>query len=230
MPPGSSARMSSDELTRDRPRDGRPRASAGSSRQRLADVRDRIPVVDGDLADGRRRRAPDRATCGPRRSSTWPGTPNRDATCGDVGRNLASLVQRRSGARRGGRDRVSAGRRLAGPVSRTRRPGRSIYEAAKAAAHGSPTGSRAPGMSVACGHVFYLFGPGEDERRVIPSVIRALLDGRADRDDGRRATCATTCTSPTSRPRSARWPNASVTGGVDICSGSPVKLRRRASR
>jgi nucleoside-diphosphate-sugar epimerase len=33
------------------------------------------------------------------------------------------------------------------------------------------------GLSLAWGRVFFLYGPGEDERRLIPSVARALLAG-----------------------------------------------------
>ncbi|HEY7380831.1 MAG TPA: NAD(P)-dependent oxidoreductase [Gaiella sp.] len=35
------------------------------------------------------------------------------------------------------------------------------------------------GMSFAWARLFYLYGPGEHERRLVPSVILALLDGRA---------------------------------------------------
>lgn len=34
------------------------------------------------------------------------------------------------------------------------------------------------GMAFAWGRIFYLFGPGEDQRRVIPAVVNTLLEGR----------------------------------------------------
>ncbi|HEX5451120.1 MAG TPA: NAD(P)-dependent oxidoreductase, partial [Candidatus Limnocylindrales bacterium] len=104
------------------------------------------------------------------------------------------------------------------------RPQPSIYEAAKRAQHALADGFGGAGPSVACGHVFYLFGPGEDERRVVPTVIRSLLrsepiattDGLQTRDYLHVADVASAfCT----------LAEASIVGGVDICSGSTVRLR-----
>jgi nucleoside-diphosphate-sugar epimerase len=41
------------------------------------------------------------------------------------------------------------------------------------------------GLSLAWGRIFLVYGPGEDQRRLLPSVTRALLDGRdAPTSDG----------------------------------------------
>jgi nucleoside-diphosphate-sugar epimerase len=102
--------------------------------------------------------------------------------------------------------------------------GGSIYEASKRAAHAVGVAASDQGLSVACGHVFHLYGPWEDDRRVVPSVISALLrsesiattDGAQQRDylhvaDVAAGFCALAA--------------SDVTGGVDICSGSPIALR-----
>jgi nucleoside-diphosphate-sugar epimerase len=101
--------------------------------------------------------------------------------------------------------------------------GRQVYEAAKAAAHRLADGFVEGGVSAACGHVFYLYGPGEDERRVIPSVIRALLAGESiatttglqQRDYLHVADVASGFVA---------LAESSLTGGVDICSGTLVTL------
>ena len=53
---------------------------------------------------------------------------------------------------------------------------RTIYAAAKSALH--QVGMHLANTKVACAHVFYLYGPGEDARRVVPTVIRSSLQGR----------------------------------------------------
>ena len=47
--------------------------------------------------------------------------------------------------------------------------------------------AREAGLSLAWGRVFLLYGPGEDQRRLVPQVARALLAGRAGADQRRRA-------------------------------------------
>lgn len=98
------------------------------------------------------------------------------------------------------------------------------YAACKTAMHAAAVGLRAAGVEVACGHVFYPYGPWEDPRRAVPSVIRALLrrepiavgDGLERRDylhvtDIARAMCGLV--------------RARTVEAVDICAGSPVALR-----
>ncbi|MCA1841395.1 MAG: NAD-dependent epimerase/dehydratase family protein [Actinomycetota bacterium] len=48
----------------------------------------------------------------------------------------------------------------------------------KRAAHELVMGATDARLSCVCAHIFYLFGPGEDPRRVIPLVIDAALSGR----------------------------------------------------
>ena len=195
----------------------------GSPAERLADVRPLVTMVEGDLADD--------ATIGRLTLDlapvaivhlAWYAEPGRYLD--DVGRNLSALratTQLLEAAAATGCPRVV----LAGTcLENADGPSRSIYQAAKRAAHAVAGGFVDPSTSIACGHVFHLFGPGEDKRRVIPTVIRALLDGQpVPTTDGSQvrdylhvADVATAfCT----------LAEASVTGGVDICSGSPVHLR-----
>jgi len=102
-------------------------------------------------------------------------------------------------------------------------PEPTIYAAAKAAQHGLALGFAEQSMSAACAHIHYLYGPWEDERRVIPMVTRSLLrgepidvtDGMQSRDylhvaDVAEALC--------------RVAESALTGRVDICTGTPVRL------
>ncbi|HEV8403686.1 MAG TPA: NAD(P)-dependent oxidoreductase [Candidatus Limnocylindrales bacterium] len=194
----------------------------GASRHRLVADQDRMTVVGGDLGDSPQigrvalEVRPDAII-----HLAWYAEPGRYLH--DVPRNLASLrgsIELLDAAVRSGCPRVV----LAGTcLEDDDRPTRSIYEAAKRAQHALAGGFGAR-PSIACGHVFYLFGPGEDQRRVIPAVIRSLLrsepiattDGLQSRDylhvaDVASAFCALA--------------EASIVGGVDICSGSPVRLR-----
>ena len=80
------------------------------------------------------------------------------------------------------------------------------------------------GLSVAWARLFYLYGPFEDERRLVPSVITSLLEGRAARttkgeqirdflhvDDVAAALWAIA--------------RADVSGPVNVGSGSPITVR-----
>lgn len=100
----------------------------------------------------------------------------------------------------------------------------SVYVTAKRALHSVAETLDDAAMSTVCAHIFYLFGPYEDPRRVIPQVIRSLLAGRAisvtegeqrrdylyagDVAAGLLALC-----------------NSQLTGSIDICSGQGVTLR-----
>ncbi len=53
-----------------------------------------------------------------------------------------------------------------------------IYAVSKRALHEVALRSQGDGMRVTCAHIFSVFGPWEDERRAVPSVIRSLLAGR----------------------------------------------------
>jgi nucleoside-diphosphate-sugar epimerase len=83
----------------------------------------------------------------------------------------------------------------------------------------------AAGISVAWARLFYLYGPHEDERRLVPALIRALTRGEAFpatageqvRDYLHVADMA-----------SALWVLAEqrVNGTVNVCSGVPVTMRQ----
>ena len=79
-------------------------------------------------------------------------------------------------------------------------------------------------MEIAWARLFFLYGPGEDERRLVPSVITALLNGRTVEttagdqvrdflhvDDAARGICAVATTR--------------VTGPVNIAAGVPTTIR-----
>ncbi len=56
---------------------------------------------------------------------------------------------------------------------------RCLYASAKASLYlAAAAWARATGASFAWARLFYQFGPGEDRRRLVPSVIGALLDNR----------------------------------------------------
>jgi nucleoside-diphosphate-sugar epimerase len=112
---------------------------------------------------------------------------------------------------------------LAGSCVEARAPS-TIYAAAKKAAHDVAAGLARAGVSTTCAHVFYLYGPGEDPRRVVPTVIRALLrgepvavgDGHETRDylhvsDVASAFCALI--------------DDDLGPSTDICTGRTVRLR-----
>ena len=103
----------------------------------------------------------------------------------------------------------------------------SAYVAAKRAGHlvAEQIAESTSQLSPVCAHIFYLYGPGENSRRIIPTVITKLLLGEQAsvtagdqmRDylhvqDAASALCAVA--------------SGSQSGTVDICSGSPVPLHR----
>jgi nucleoside-diphosphate-sugar epimerase len=54
-----------------------------------------------------------------------------------------------------------------------------LYGACKSALHAATDAYFAErGVSSAWGHIFYLYGPGEHPNRLVPSVIRALTEGK----------------------------------------------------
>lgn len=102
--------------------------------------------------------------------------------------------------------------------------GSSPYLWAKTAQHRLGDQIREDGLSVVCAHIFHLFGPGENPRRAIPSVISGLLrshvvpvtKGEQLRDylhvrDVASALCAVAV--------------SDVSGTIDISSGSSVTLK-----
>ena len=102
-------------------------------------------------------------------------------------------------------------------------PGR-LYSACKVGAwHALGQIGRLTQMAVAWARLFYLYGPREDPRRFVPSVVNALLEGRD------------AAVSPGGQVRdflhvddaaSALWAVASsaVQGAINVASGEPVKV------
>ncbi len=97
-----------------------------------------------------------------------------------------------------------------------------IYAAAKSALH--QVGMHLDNTRVACAHVFYLYGPAEDPRRVVPTVIHACLEGRRievssgeqERDFLHVEDVASAIVSVM---------KSDTQGGVDICSGATTPIR-----
>jgi nucleoside-diphosphate-sugar epimerase len=79
------------------------------------------------------------------------------------------------------------------------------------------------GLQLAWGRIFLCYGPGEDERRLVPSVIRALLAGReAEVSDGEQWRDLMH-TDDVARAFVALL-DSSVNGPVNIASGEGVRL------
>jgi nucleoside-diphosphate-sugar epimerase len=186
-------------------------------------MREHITLVEADLSDAT---AIDRVVTEVHPAAivhlAWYTEPSRYRD--DVGQNLASVVNSirvLDASLRGDCPRVV----LAGTcLEQARLAAPSIYEASKRAVHALSMGLDPAALSVVCAHVYYLFGPGEDARRVVPSVIHSLLrsepiattDGLQRRDYLHVADVASAfCTlAETASP-----------GGVDICSGTAIRLR-----
>jgi nucleoside-diphosphate-sugar epimerase len=99
---------------------------------------------------------------------------------------------------------------------------RTIYGTAKSALH--QVGMYLDRTSVACAHVFYLYGPAEHPRRVVPSVIRACLEGRRiDVSSGEQRRDFLYVGDVASAIVSIM--KSDVRGGVDVCSGASTPLR-----
>ena len=195
----------------------------GSRTARLDEVADRCVIEDLDVGDRRglaqvlRDHRPDAIV-----HLAWYAEPGRYRDA--VEENLASLEATAGlllAASEAGCGRVVLGGTCVEGAASDR--GRPIYDAAKRAAHQLGEGFASSGVAVACGHVFYLYGPLEDERRVLPTVVRSVL---ADRPIG-----TTTGTQTRDYLHVADVAAGFVTlaasdvlGGVDICSGTLVTL------
>jgi nucleoside-diphosphate-sugar epimerase len=193
----------------------------GARAERLDKVRDRCTVVEHDVGDSSRtrtlfrRHAPDVVI-----HLAWYAEPGgyRYALAENVASLSATADLLLAAADRG--CRVVLGGTCVEHLVNADRP---IYDAAKLAAHRLAEGFAAAGVLVTCGHVFYLYGPFEDERRVVPSVIRSILAGQPiatttgtqTRDYLHVADVAAAFVALTVAP---------VAGGVDIASGTVVTL------
>lgn len=198
----------------------------GSSLRRIQDVREQIDIWHVDLSDA----AGVEATLAQLNAEAtvhlaWFAQPGTYLT--DIPRNLASLE---SSVRLLRLLSDGPGQRLvlAGTCLETAPPGQPsgqpIYTLAKRALHDVATATDSADLRVACAHVFSVFGPWEDPRRAVPSVILSLLRGEpvdvgvglAQRDyvhvtDVARAFITIL--------------ESDVRGGIDVCSGTPRSLR-----
>jgi nucleoside-diphosphate-sugar epimerase len=137
----------------------------GNEAARLEAVADQITVVSGDLGDADRTSglvadvAPDAII-----HLAWfvePGAYRHAvAENAESVRASATLLQAAAGA--GCPRVVLGGTCLEGDVGSDQ----AIYESAKAAVHRLSDGFADAGVTVACGHVFHLYGPMEDERPI----------------------------------------------------------------
>ncbi|HEX7490570.1 MAG TPA: NAD(P)-dependent oxidoreductase [Candidatus Limnocylindrales bacterium] len=196
----------------------------GAPRGRLVDIADQIEMHEGDLTDAGWVReivssiAPDSAI-----HLAWYAEPRTYLRA--VPENLASLrggMNLLEALADGGSCRrvVVAGTCLENMTT----PQPTIYAAAKAAQHRLAMGFTDRLMTAACAHIHYLYGPGEDERRVIPSVTRSLLAGKAiDVTDGTLARDYLHVADVAEAL--VRVAQSELADRVDICAGTTVTLR-----
>ena len=98
-------------------------------------------------------------------------------------------------------------------------PARTVYAAAKTALH--QVAMHLKGTVAACAHVFYVYGPGEDPRRVVPQIIRACLQGRSiDVSSGVQRRAFLHVEDVASAIIAVAKSN--VQGSVDVCSSKTV--------
>lgn len=196
----------------------------GAPRHRLTEVASQMELREGDLTertwvrDAIRSIAPD-ATI----HLAWYAEPRSYLNA--LPENLASLrgaVNLLEALADGGTCRrvVLAGTCLENLAT----PEPTIYAAAKAAQHRLALGFAERSMTSACAHVHYVYGPWEDERRVIPTVTRSLLRGeQIDVTNGMQSRDYLHVTDVAEAL--CRVAESSLTGRVDICTGAPVRLR-----
>jgi nucleoside-diphosphate-sugar epimerase len=196
----------------------------GAPRDRLADLAAGLDLREGDLADAAWAREAVRSIA-PEATIhlAWYAEPRSYLRA--VPENLASLrggINLLEALADGGACRrvVVAGTGLENLA--TAEP--TIYAAAKAAQHELAAGFTYRSMTAACAHIHYLYGPWEDERRVVPTVIRSLLrgqpidvtNGRQLRDYMHVADVADAL---------CRIASSDLAGRVDVCTGAPATLR-----
>jgi nucleoside-diphosphate-sugar epimerase len=112
-----------------------------------------------------------------------------------------------------------------GPEMTPERPA-TLYGAAKHATRiAGEAYARQEGVSFAWGRVFLLYGPGEDERRLVPQIARALLEGReADTSDGTQIRDVMHVDDVAGG--FAALLDSAVEGPVNVASGEPVAIAR----
>jgi nucleoside-diphosphate-sugar epimerase len=200
--------------------------SPGGSTDRITDILPALSTIDADLDSTDLDLLVSRAGPDACIHLAWHVEPSSYLT--DVRENLASLV---GGTRLlsalNGADcprAVIAGTCLEPGtlVDGETEPARTIYAAAKSALH--EVGMHLNNTKVACAHVFYLYGPAEDPRRVVPMVIRACLERRRiDVSSGEQKRDFLHVEDVASAIVSII--KSDVRGGVDVCSGATTPLR-----
>lgn len=196
----------------------------GAPRDRLAEVASQLELREGDLSDVAWVRATIRSIAPAAAIHlAWYAEPRSYLRA--VPENLASLrggINLLEALAEGGTCRRVI---LAGTcLENLDTPGPTVYAAAKAAQHRLALGFTDRSMTAACAHIHYLYGPWEDERRVVPTVIRSLLhreridvtEGMQSRDYLHVADVADAL---------CRVAESDLTGRVDICTGTAVRLR-----
>lgn len=200
--------------------------SPGRPTHRIADILPALSTIDADLHAADLNLLVSRAAPEACIHLAWHVEPNSYLTA--VRENLASLV---AGTRLlsaldgyGCPRSVIAGTCLEPGtlVDGEPEPARTIYAAAKNALH--QVAMHLDNTEVACAHVFYLYGPAEDPRRVVPTVIRACLERRRiDVSSGQQKRDFLYVEDVASAIVSIM--KSDVRGGVDVCSGATRPFR-----
>lgn len=152
---------------------------------------------------------------------TEPGDYLREAWANLVSLEYTLGILRR--LRRAGCRRVVLGgtclEHATGPAAAT------PYAIAKRATHELAAAVPAGDLAVACAHVFWVYGPREDPRRGVPSVIRGLFEGRhVDVTAGTQLREYVHVDDVAAALRTLV--ESDLTGRVDVASGDAAPLRR----
>lgn len=198
----------------------------GEPTSRIADITGEMTVVEADLRSADLDRLVDAAPFEICVHLAWYVEPRHYLTA--VQGNLDSLsasVRLLSAIERVGGARVilagtclESGTLVDGEPS----PARTIYAAAKDAQHA--LAAHLARVSSACAHIFYLYGPGESERRIIPRIICSCLEGRSiDVSPGVQRRDFLHVDDVAAGLVAAA--GSAVRGKLDICSGTSTELR-----
>jgi nucleoside-diphosphate-sugar epimerase len=195
----------------------------GGSTARLADLDGRLDIVEFDIADGEATTA--------QLARIWPDALVHLAWYAEPGRYLHAVEENEAALRSSTlllRAAMDAGCRrvvLGGTcLEDSDEEPPTAYGAAKRSLHAALQDAVRDGLSGVCGHVFYLYGPLEDARRVVPAIARSLLRAEAvETTDGEQPRDYLHVADVASGFR--HLVEASVVGSADICSGTAVMLR-----
>ena len=100
----------------------------------------------------------------------------------------------------------------------------STYAVAKRVVHDVAAHLARHGEGVVCAHLYSVFGPGEDVRRVVPIAVNAMLRGEAvDLTHGRQRRDSLYVEDVASALVAIA--GSEVTGSIDVASGTPIELR-----